>query len=283
MKRLEQLWNKNLLGKIVALPLSQIRPNPYQPRRQFDEIELKELAKSIQTYGVIQPIIVRKNEDYYEIVAGERRYRACRLIGNKEMPAIVQEMDDEKVASIALIENLQRKDLNYFEEAIAYYILLKQFDLTQEEVAYKVGKSQSAIANKLRLLKLPLEVRERIMVDRISERHARALLKVDNIEAQLFVLRQIYERELNVRETEDLIAGILTNSIPSEKKTPEHGKQVSIIIRDARIFLNTIKETVKRAKKTGIDMTINEQDNEDFYEISISIPKSKSKNKVINI
>lgn len=277
MKKIEQLLNKNHLGRILSVPINRIKPNRYQPRSEFNDLEIMELAQSIQVYGVIQPIILRSSGSFYEIIAGERRYRACKILGLKEIPAIIQEMDDEKAASIALIENLQRKDLNYFEEAMAYYILLNQFNMTQEDLAARIGKSQSAIANKLRLLKLPEEVRVRISVDRISERHARALLKLDTSSEQLFALREIYEKELNVRQTEELIESLLSNALPHESKTKDNNsnKHMSIIIRDARIFLNTIKETVNRAKKTGIEMLLNETDNEDCYELQIRIPKIK--------
>jgi len=277
MKKIEQLLNKNNPGRVLSIPVNKIRPNPYQPRSEFNDTEIMELAQSIEVYGVIQPIILRSCGSYYEIVAGERRYRACKILGLREIPAIIQEMDDEKAAAIALIENLQRKDLNYFEEAMAYSILLNQFNMTQEDLALKIGKSQSAIANKLRLLKLPEEVRAKISVDRISERHARALLKLETTSDQLFVLREIYEKELNVRETEELIESLLSNSLPRDNKARANGnnKNMSMIIRDARIFLNTIKETVNRAKKIGIAMSLNETDSEDCYEIHISIPKIK--------
>lgn len=282
MKKIEQLLNKNQLGRILSIPLNRIKPSKYQPRTDFNDLEIMELAQSIQVYGVIQPIILRSCGDYYEIIAGERRYRACKILALKEIPAIIQEMDDEKAASIALIENLQRKDLNYFEEAMAYYVLLHQFDMTQEDLALRIGKSQSAIANKLRLLKLPEEVRARISADRISERHARALLKLENANEQMLALREIYEKELNVRQTEELIESILENAIPQDSHNKDNSKHVSMIIRDARIFLNTIKETVNRARKTGIDMLLNENDNEDCYELHISIPKvRKNINKMI--
>ncbi|HPF43624.1 MAG TPA: nucleoid occlusion protein [Syntrophomonadaceae bacterium] len=261
--------------KIIAVPLEDIFRSPYQPRKVFKEEDLRELARSIQNYGVIQPIIVRQFENKFQIVAGERRYRACKMLGFKEIPAIIQEFNDEKAAEITLIENLQRKELNFFEEAIAYSQLMNFFGLTQDEIAARVGKSQSAIANKLRLLKLPEEVRDKILPEIISERHARALLKLNTKEMQLAVLNQIYEKDLTVKQTEDLVQKASQNNMPQEGHKVDAGQNISLIIRDTRIFLNTIRETVKRAKQTGVDIVMLENDNEDEYEVMIKIAKRR--------
>lgn len=272
---LERLMGaKNTRNRIISIGIHEITRNPYQPRREFDKENLSELAQSILAYGVIQPIIVRKVNDEYQIVAGERRYRACKLIGLKEIPALVQDMNDEKAAAVSLIENLQRKDLNYFEEANAYSVLINTFGMTQEELARKVGKSQSAIANKIRLLKISGSVRSLISPDIISERHARALLKLNSAEMQREVIKQVYEKELTVKETEELVDRIKVNNIPQEISN-ESNHSVSMIIRDARIFLNTIKETVTRAKQTGIEIYMVENDNDKEYEVTIRIPKQK--------
>jgi len=276
---LEKFLGKSNM-RIVSIPLSLISRNPYQPRSDFNDMELRELAKSIQSYGVIQPVVVRKTKDGYQLVAGERRLRACKMIGYEEIPAIVQEMNDERVAAVSLIENLQRKELNYFEEAHAYARLINEFGMTQEELAKRIGKSQSAIANKLRLLKLPPEIRAQILPELITERHSRALLKLDSVSAQEEVLKIIYEKELNVKETEELVETFLQNNIPRENKNKDNGQSVSMIIRDARIFLNTIKETVSRAKQTGIDMYVVENDSESDYELIIRIPKIKKNNRL---
>lgn len=274
-KQLEKFLGKNQGDRIINVPIDKISFNPYQPRKFFDEQELHELAQSIQSYGVIQPIVVRQDGDYYQIIAGERRYRACKILGYSEIPALVQDMDDEKAAAVSLIENLQRKELNYFEEASAYSLLINGFGLTQEELAKKIGRSQSAIANKLRLLKLSAEVRNAITPDQITERHARALLKLNNPEVQLKVVEEICKKELTVKETEELVEKLSHNNIPPENTSKEHSQHISMIIRDARIFLNTIKETVKRAKQTGVDISMSEKDNEEEYEIVIRIAKSK--------
>lgn len=269
----EKLLGKVNASKVLDIPLEEISRNPFQPRREFNENELRELAKSIQMYGIIQPIIVRKTHNGYQLIAGERRYRACRTIGSPTIPAIVQEMNDERAAAVSLIENLQRKELNYFEEAGAYARLISEFGMTQEEVAQKVGKSQSAIANKLRLLRLANELRCLIVPETITERHARALLKLNSVETQKEVLRAIYEKDLNVKETEEVVEKLRQNNLPQEANKGGKGQQISMIIRDARIFLNTIKETVNRAKQIGIDMFMIENDGEDEYEIIIRVPK----------
>jgi ParB family chromosome partitioning protein len=268
--------------EIVNLPLEKIHRNPYQPRHEFDENELIDLAKSIRAYGLIQPIIVREAEEGFQIVAGERRYRACCMLGMKDISAIVQEMNDEKAAAVSLIENIQRKELNYFEEANAYSILLNQFGMTQDELARKIGRSQSAIANKLRILRLPDEVKEIIDPAMVSERHTRALLKINNSETQIEILNKIIERELTVKETEELVEKLSRNNIPGAGKRESSSQNVSMIIRDARIFLNTIRETIKRARQTGVDIIMEERDLEDEYEITIKIAKSKKNLRKMN-
>ncbi len=280
-KQLEKLLNMGSSERVLDIALGDISPNPYQPRLEFDEIELRELAQSIKNFGVIQPVIVRKKKEGYQLIAGERRYRACKMIGRLYIPAIVKEMDEATVAAVSIIENLQRKELNYFEEAIAYGTLLNKFGMTQEELALRIGKSQSAIANKLRLLKIPVEIRELIVTGTITERHARALLKLHTVEMQKEILRQVYERELNVKETEELVEKAKQNNIPREVQKQPTGHSVSMIIRDARIFLNTIKETVQRAKQTGIDMFVAENETEDEYELIIRINKVRQNKRMI--
>jgi ParB family chromosome partitioning protein len=261
--------------EIIKIPLEKIAANPYQPRQKFDEKEISDLAQSIEAYGLIQPIIVRAVDDGYQIVAGERRYRACKLLGMKEIPVLLQEMNEQKAAAVSRIENIQRKELNYFEEAYAYTILIEQFGMTQEEVARKVGRSQSAIANKLRILKLPEAVKGVIDPSVISERHARALLKISNAQTQIGLVRKIVEQDLTVKETEELVDRLSRNNIPGETPAKSNSQNVSMIIRDARIFINTIKETVKRARQTGIDIVMEDREKEEQYEIIIRIAKGK--------
>lgn len=272
-KKWEKWIGKHNGRKITGIPLGQIVRNPFQPRREFDEKEIEELASSIENYGLIQPIVVREQGRGYQIIAGERRFRACHYLGLKEIPAIIEDMDDEQVAAVSLIENLQRRELNYFEEASAYSILINVFGMTQEEVARKVGKSQSAVANKLRLLKLSDPVRSYINTGTVSERHARALLRLQSGKAQMDVLEKIYEKDMTVKETEEMVERLRENLINPDSKSKSGNQAVSIFIKDVRIFLNTIKETVRRAKQTGVDMIMQEKEDEEKYEIVIRIAK----------
>lgn len=261
--------NQENVNKIA---IDKIQANPFQPRKFFDPIQIEELSKSIKEYGVIQPIIVRKLDDNYELVAGERRLRASKSIGLKEIPAIVRNFDNKEMAEIALIENLQREDLNYFEEAEGYKKLIDEFNLTQEEVAKRVGKSQSTIANKIRILRLPDEVKNLINTDLITERHARALLKLGDEQSQQEALKEIYENELNVRETDLLIDEYINRK--NDKEKPK-GNRIVRIFKDMRIYINTIKTAVKTIEEAGIKVNMEERDLNDHVEVVIKIPKIK--------
>jgi ParB family chromosome partitioning protein len=269
--------------KVVNIELGQIRPNPYQPRKHFDPSQLEELTKSILEMGVIQPITVRRTDDYYEIVAGERRYRASLNAGLATIPAVIRDFADREVAQIALVENLQRADLNYFEEAEGYRRLIDDFAMTQEEVATRVGKSQSTIANKLRILRIDPEVRKNIMVELLTERHVRALLKLPDAAAQMKVLKEIYEQDMNVRQTEILIEDMLAISemeLPDETDvlsgmTPRNRQKIIRVIKDIRIYLNSIKAAVQTIEEAGIQVKMAEKNFDDYVEILIQIPKTK--------
>ena len=259
--------------EIKNIDISLISPNPYQPRRVFERVHLEELAQSIKELCVLQPIIVRKVGTGYELVAGERRLRACQMLDLKTIPAIIRNLSDKEIAEIAIIENLQREDLNYFEEAEGYARLIKEFGLTQEEIAKRVGKSQSTIANKLRLLNISPAVRGQISVDVITERHARALLKLASEEQQLEVLDKIYTNNLNVRQTDDLVENYL---IKTEKEKSEKIKRkMTKVFKDMRIFLNTIRGAVKTIQDAGLPADISENESDDYYEVVIRLPKSK--------
>lgn len=259
-------------GDVVReIYIDLISPNPYQPRKHFDSYQLEELAKSINTYGVLQPIIVRKNGNYYDLIAGERRLRACQNLGYKTIPALVRSMSDRDIAEIALIENLQREDLNYFEEAEGYKKLIQEFNLTQEEVALRVGKSQSTIANKIRLLKLPHEVRLNIMLDVITERHARALLKLPDTASQLAVLREIYNNNLNVKDTDALVEAQLRKNGAAPRLS--QGKKVLRIFKDLRIYINTLRSAVSTIKEAGINVKMSEKEYDQYVEIIVQIRK----------
>ena len=259
--------------EIKELDLNLIVPNPYQPRRIFDKRQLEDLAQSIQQYGVLQPIIVRKIGTNYEIVAGERRYRASQILNLQTIPAIVKNLSDNEIAEMALIENLQREDLNFFEEAEGYAKLITDFAITQEEIAKKIGKSQSTVANKLRLLNLSPEVRKEISVDVITERHARALLKLDNKELQLEALRIIYEKNLNVRQTGQLVESMLIQNETVKKEKIK--RKVTRIVKDMRIFLNTIRGAVQTIQDAGLNANITEKESDDYLEVIIRLPKNK--------
>jgi ParB family chromosome partitioning protein len=269
--------------KVVNIELGQIRPNPYQPRKHFDSSQLDDLTKSILEVGVIQPITVRGSGDYYEIVTGERRYRASINAGLATIPAVIRNFTDREVAQIALVENLQRADLNYFEEAEGYRRLIEDFAMTQEDVANRVGKSQSTIANKLRILRIDPEVRENIMVELLTERHVRALLKLHDSASQMKVLKEIYEQDMNVRQTEILIEDMLANGeteLVDDKDvlagmTPKNRQKIIRVIKDIRIYLNSIKAAVQTIEEAGIQVKMAEKNFDDYVEILIQIPKTK--------
>ena len=205
---------------ILYLPVECIRPNPYQPRKQFNKASMEELCESIKQYGILQPINIRKTSiNSYELVAGERRLRAATMAGLKEIPCMLVDVDDEDSAVIALIENLQREDLTYMEEAEGYNNLLTDHGFTQEVLAHKIGKSQSTIANKIRLLKLPPLVKKILFDNTLTERHARALLKLHDEQLQLRVLKLVCERGLNVKKTEELV----------ERAIDKYSKDINIL------------------------------------------------------
>lgn len=259
--------------QIREINVAAIRTNPYQPRKSFDPFQMEELAKSIKEFGLIQPIVVRKIDNDYELVAGERRLRAVRSLGMLKIPAIVRTLSDKEMAEIALIENLQREDLNYFEEAQGYKRLIDEFTLIQEDIARRVGKSQSTIANKLRLLKLPEKVKDNIKTEIVTERHARALLKLPAENLQLAALKEIYENELNVRETDQLIVRMLETI--EEKKQTERRKKIVRIFKDMRIYLNAIRSAVSAIEEAGLSVRMEEREHEEYIEVMIQIPKTR--------
>lgn len=266
--------NESKSEQVEEIDINLIKSNPFQPRRFFDPIQLEDLAKSIKEFGVIQPIIVRQADNHYELVAGERRTRASQSLGMKTIPAIVRHLSNRDIAEIALIENLQREDLNYFEEAEGYKKLIHEFNLTQEDIAKRVGKSQSTIANKLRLLKLPENIKNNIATELITERHARALLKLPDEDTQISALKDIYENELNVRETDILIEQYL-NKGDKSTSPGQKGNKIVRIFKDLRIYLNTIRNAVSTIEETGLNVKMTEQDYEDYIEVVIQLPKKR--------
>ena len=240
--------NKNNSKNITYLPIDCIRPNPYQPRKQFNKIPMEELCESIKEYGVIQPISVRKiSNNMYELVAGERRLRASTMAGLKEIPAIIVDVNDNESAVLALIEKSSKEDLNYMEEAEGYNNLINDHGFTQEELAQKIGKSQSTIANKIRLLKLPPLVKKILFDNNLTERHARALLKLHDEQLQLKVLKHVCEKGLNVKKTEDLVERAI-EKYTKRQNEKKNKPQLTRAIKDIRIFVNTIKQAIELMK-----------------------------------
>ncbi|AIF54025.1 nucleoid occlusion protein [Pelosinus sp. UFO1] len=262
-------------GNVKHVQITDIVPNPFQPRKIFTEESLQELASSIGEYGVIQPLIVRAIADGFELVAGERRLRASKLAGLQQVPVIVKEFTDKEVAELAMIENLQREDLHFLEEAEGFQQLITSFGFTQEELAKRMGKNQSTIANKLRLLKLIPEVRAVVANEKLTERHARSLLKIDDSRLQLEVLELISEKNLNVRETEELIEEFLEDIAKQVEAKNAPKRNVVKIIRDVRIFINTINNVVGEMKKTGLKIKVKQEQDEEFIHINLRIPKRK--------
>lgn len=258
--------------EIKKIPVDQIVPNRYQPRTVFDEEKIEELARTIHTHGIIQPIVVREYESEngkYEIIAGERRWRAIMKLGWKEIPAIIKEMNDKETASVALIENLQREELSPIEEAIAYGKLIELHHLTQEALAQRLGKGQSTVANKLRLLKLPEEIQEALLKKVITERHARALIPLNDREKQIKLLNEIIEKNLNVKQTEERVAKLL------EKPAQKSKSRRKAFSKDLRIAVNTIRQSLNMVSDSGIKLDTQEEEFEDYYQITIKIPKKK--------
>jgi len=270
--------SNNKPEEITQLSLTSINPNPYQPRKSFQPEQLNELATSIRAYGVLQPILVRKVGNRYELIAGERRLRAAEIAGLDKIPAVVRNFTDRDIALIALVENLQREDLDYFEEAEGYAHVIGSFGITQEGLAERVGKSQSAIANKLRLLKLSEKVRGSISREIMTERHVRALLKLPSEAEQVAVIERIRVDKLTVKETETLIEDLLTKrNTVDERVIPIKRRQKLLrIVKDMRIFLNAIKSTVAAMKESGLAATFEQRDMGDYLELSIRVPMSEN-------
>lgn len=260
--------------QIQDIELDKIVPNRYQPRREFSDDSIKELAETLDKDGLLQPIVVREDgEDKYEIIAGERRYRAAKSLNWETIPAIVNNMNDDQAASLALIENLQREDLNPIDEAKAYTNLMKLNDLTQTALAKDMGKSQSYVANKLRLLKLDDDVQKALVEGKITARHGRALLNLSD-DDQERVLKEIEEKGLNVKQTEEIAKDVNAyfNPKPKEKETKRE-RVVKRIPKDLKVQINTIKKAVKLAKDSGIKVKVKENNDPDDYKITIELKR----------
>ena len=272
---------------VTQLPIDSIRMNPYQPRKEFARSSLVELANSILEYGVLQPISVRVlKSGTYELIAGERRLRASRLAGLREIPAIIFQINDNDSAILALVENLQRENLNYMEEAEGYYCLLTEHGFTQEELSAKVGKSQSTIANKIRLLRLPPMVKRIISENNLSERHARSLLRLPDKQLQIRALKNICDKGMSVQETEEMVKEMLEKYVRPDPnrafcrseiaEARQKRGRVKFIVKDIRIFVNTIREAVNMMKEAGIKARAAQFDRDEYIEFVIRIPKKEN-------
>lgn len=258
---------------IVYLNTEELSPNPTQPRKQFDDDGIEELSRSITSYGILNPLTVRIRGGKYELVAGERRLRAARRAGIKEVPCILLDINLEDAGFIALVENLQRRDLDFIEEANGLNHLIRMFGLSQEEAAKRIGKSQSAVANKLRLLKLPQDVLESLRENGLTERHGRALLRLPDAESQRTVLKKIINDALTVAETDAYIDRLLAEKPPEEAEAPP---KRTFVMKDVRIFLNTISRSIDMMKQGGIDAGMHREETEDSLILTIKIPKNKT-------
>lgn len=255
---------RDLTRSLLLVPAERIVPNPYQPRKQFEEDALKELMVSIAQVGLIQPLTVRQQGEVYELISGERRWRACQMLGMKEIPCVIERVGEEKSALMALIENIQRADLNYMEEAQSYQTLLIRHGMSQEVLSRKLGKSQSFLSNKLRLLKLSPAVRERCLTAGLSERHARCLLSLEGEEAQLQCVRYIEEKRLSVRETESYV-------VSRQQETAPAPLRILRLNKDTRLFVNGLKASLKQLEQCGMGCTLEEERSEDTLTLTICI------------
>jgi len=256
-------------SRIVYLTLGDVQPNPDQPRKNFEPNAMRELAGSISRYGILQPLTVRRRGSGYELVSGERRLRAAKLVGLKDVPCIVLDVDSQESSILALVENLQRKDLDFIEEAEGMYRLVNGNGYKQEEIARLVGLSQSAVSNKLRILKLSPELLFMIRDTGLTERHARALLKLENEQDRLEVFEQIIKKNLNVANTEEFIDNFLLKK-GQKVKTPN--KPV-YILKDVRLFMNTLTRSVNIMQQSGIDARCGRDETEQEIILTIKIPK----------
>lgn len=259
-------------GRIVYLSVENILPNPDQPRKTFDPNALRELAGSISRYGILQPLTVRRGGNTYELVSGERRLRAAKLAGVREVPCIILDVDSHKSSILALVENLQRKDLDFIEEAESLHRLIYMHDYKQEEVARLVGLSQSGVSNKLRLLKLSPELLYMIRDTGLTERHARALLRLDDEKERTEIFEQIIKKNLNVAGTEELIDNYLIKKTQPQKQPPN---RPVYILKDVRLFLNTLTRGVNIMQQSGIDAHCGRNETEQEIILTIKIPKNK--------
>ena len=265
--------NKRLMRSVAYIPIEDIVPGQMQPRRNFSRQALEELRDSISQHGVIQPLTVRPRGDGFELIAGERRLRAAKMAGLYEVPCIIMDVDMEKSGIIALIENIQRRDLDFVEEAEGIRALTQLFGLSQEEVARALGKSQSAVANKLRLLRLSPAILERLRAEGLTERHARALLRLEDEQAQMQALDFIIDQRMNVAAAEDYIARLAAPKVESEAKMPR--RKSLFVMKDVRVFMNSLNRSLDLVRQGGIDATLSRAETKSDLVLTVRIPKGR--------
>ena len=256
-----------VINRVVLLPVDEVYPNPMQPRKEFSDEALEELRQSIAANGLLQPITVRKREIGYELISGERRLRACKLNGNSKVPAIVVEVTDHAGGLLALIENIQRKDLSFLEEAIAIRQLMVEYDMTQVEISQKLGKSQPCIANKIRLLQLPAAVLQKVKDYELNERQTRALLRLQTQQQMEKAVEVIANRKYNSEETDRYIESLLS---------PKKKQNIKFCFKDVRIFHRTVERALKVINQSGIKAVSQMKESEDGVDYFIHIPISKT-------
>ena len=257
-----------LSSRVRYIPINDIRPNPQQPRRRFDQDGLRELSESIAAYGILQPLTVRAQNGGYELVAGERRWRAARMAGLRQVPCLLARVDEEDAALLALIENLQRRDLDYMEEASAIARLLRRYGLSQQQAAEKLGRSQSAVANKLRLLRLEEPVVDALRRYGLTERHARALLRLEDGEQRLAAAEHMGKRGMNVAAAEAYIEQLIARSQTTPPK-----RRSTYVIKDVRLFLNSVERGIRLMRGAGVGAKMARQDTEEEICLTVRIPK----------
>lgn len=261
---------EKIVAKVVEIPVETIAPNPYQPRRDFDRNELLALAASIKADGILQPLNIRRVGTGYELIAGERRLRAAILAGLETVPCIINEVTDRNSALLSLVENIQRQDLGFFEEATAIARLIDIYGMTQEDAAFRLGYAQSTLANKLRLLKLSLDERRMILEGCLTERHARAFLRLESPEQRIEAITQVVRQKLNVEKTERLIDAML-----EKERYRRNIRKGSVIFKDLRLFMNTVNKAVETMQIAGVDVNVDKQQSEEYIDYHIRIPLAK--------
>ena len=257
--------------KLMELPVDSIHPNPYQPRTVFEEEGIRELAGSIRRHGILQPLTVRKRGEDWELIAGERRLRAAKLAGLEKVPCVLSRADDDTSALLALVENLQRRDLHYFEEAAAIAAYIQKTGVTQEEAAALLGRSPSAVANKLRLLRLSPECRALLVNSGLSERHARCLLRLEDERERMAALKHMADKQLNVAQAEQYVE----RRLAALQTTPPAGRR-TFILKDVRLFLNSLDRGLRLIREAGVDAQSGREETEDAIVLTIRIPKQRS-------